>query len=144
MKPESGSLLVVEDHPVTGELLVRLLQERGHAVALCADGNRALDMVASGRFDLILLDVGVPGADGFEVLRSIRASHNAVDLPVIMATAHGQSEMVVRALELGANDYVTKPYDPPVLLARVQTQLWSRRLAQQKAQLERTLAQRNE
>src|SRR5262245_48488710 len=122
MRTESGSLLVVEDHPVTGDLLARWLQERGHTVALCGDGNRALDMVVAGQFDLILLDVGVPGADGFEVLRAIRKSHTAVELPVIMATAHGQSEMIVRALELGANDYVTKPYDPPVLLARVQTQ----------------------
>src|SRR3954452_1826191 len=137
MRTEPGSLLVVEDHPLTGDLLARWFREKGHAVAVCADGIRALEMVAAGRFDLVLLDVGVPGADGFEVLRALRASHPAAALPVVMATARGQSELVVRALELGANDYVTKPYDPPVLLARVQAQLSAKRLAEQKARLER-------
>src|SRR4051794_26872829 len=122
MSGESASLLVVEDNQVTGELLARWLQDRGHAVALCGDGRRAVGMVAAGNFVLVLLDVGVPGLDGFEVLPAIRASRNAAALPVVMATAHGHSEMVVKALEMGANDYVTKPYDLEVLLARVQTQ----------------------
>jgi sigma-B regulation protein RsbU (phosphoserine phosphatase) len=143
MKTESGSLLVVEDHPVTGDLLARWLQDHGHTVALCQDGNRAIEMVAAGHFDLVLLDVGMPGADGFAVLRALRVSHPAITLPVIMATAYGQSEMIVRALELGANDYVTKPYDLPVLLARVHAQLSAKRLVEQKAQLERALAERN-
>src|SRR4051794_13052914 len=107
MNAEPASLLVVEDNPITGDLLARWLRGRGHEVVVCADGNRALELTSAGAFDLILLDVGVPGADGFEVLRSIRLTQPATALPVVMATAHGHSEMVVRALELGANDYVT-------------------------------------
>jgi sigma-B regulation protein RsbU (phosphoserine phosphatase) len=144
MTTEPASLLVVEDNPVTGDLLSRWLRGRGHEVAVCADGKRALELTASNSYDLVLLDVGVPGADGFEVLRAIRLTRPATALPVVMATAHGQSEMVVRALELGANDYVTKPYDPAVLLARVQTQLSIKRLVEQQSRLERSLADRNE
>ena len=125
---ESGSLLVVEDNPRTGDILSRWLRERGHAVTVCGDGNEAIALGCQGGFDLVLLDVGVPGADGFEVLRELRAKHTATALPIVMATGHGHSDMVVRALELGANDYVTKPYDPAVLLARVQTQLALKRM----------------
>jgi phosphoserine phosphatase RsbU/P len=144
MNAEPASLLVVEDNPVTGDLLSRWLRGRGHEVAVCADGNRALELTGSNSYDLVLLDVGVPGADGFEVLQAIRVTRPATALPVVMATAHGHSEMVVRALELGANDYVTKPYDPAVLLARVQTQLSIKRLVEQQSRLERSLADRNE
>ncbi|MFO0843942.1 MAG: SpoIIE family protein phosphatase [Gemmataceae bacterium] len=144
MTTEPASLLVVEDNPVTGDLLSRWLRGRGHEVAVCADGKRALELTASNSYDLVLLDVGVPGADGFEVLQAIRVTRPATALPVVMATAHGHSEMVVRALELGANDYVTKPYDPAVLLARVQTQLSIKRLVEQQTRLERSLADRNE
>jgi sigma-B regulation protein RsbU (phosphoserine phosphatase) len=143
MRTEPGSLLLVEDNPVTRDLLARVLRDKGHAVVVCGDGRQALELAAASRFDLVLLDVGVPGADGFEVLRSLRLSHPAVALPVVMATALGQSEAIVRALEMGANDYVTKPYDLPVLLARVGAQLSAKRLVEQKAQLERTLAERN-
>src|SRR4051794_17564672 len=143
MGTEPGSLLVVEDNRTTRDLLALLLREKGHAVVVCADGRQALELAAATPFDLVLLDVGVPGADGFEVLRCLRLSHPATVLPVVMATALGQSEMIVRALEMGANDYVTKPYDVPVLLARVQAQLSVKRLVEQKAQLERTLAEQN-
>jgi sigma-B regulation protein RsbU (phosphoserine phosphatase) len=143
MKTEPASLLVVEDHPQTGELLAVWLRDKGHTVTVCGDGKRALELVEAGRFDLVLLDVGVPGLDGFEVLRRLRARLAAAALPVVMATAHGQSELVIRALELGANDYVTKPYDLPVLLARVNTHLSLKRMVEQRAQLERNLAERN-
>jgi sigma-B regulation protein RsbU (phosphoserine phosphatase) len=143
MGSEQGSLLLVEDNPVTRDLLAQLLQEQGHAVVVCGDGRKALELAAAGSFDLVLLDVGVPGADGFEVLRCLRRTHPSTALPVVMATALGQSEMIVHALEMGANDYVTKPYDLPVLLARVQSQLSVKRLVEQKAQLEQALAERN-
>src|SRR5262249_24345534 len=110
MATEPGYLLVVEDNPVTGDLLARWPRGRGHTVTVCADGNTAVEVVAAGCFDLVLLDVGVPGLDGFGVLRELRGRHAATALPIVMATALGQSEMVVRALGLGANDYVTKPY----------------------------------
>lgn len=143
--PPAGSLLIVEDNPTTRTYLARWLHEQGYAVTVSADGNEALSLLAkaAGTFDLVLLDVGIPGTDGFEVLRTIRTAHTALALPVIMTTADGQSETIVRALDDGANDYVTKPYDLPVLSARVQTQLAAKRMAQQKARLERILAERN-
>jgi sigma-B regulation protein RsbU (phosphoserine phosphatase) len=143
MQTETATLLVVEDHPATGELLAGWLRGWGYTVTVCSDGRKALEAVRAGCFDLVLLDVGVPGADGFQVLRALRAGHSATALPVVMATAFDQSEMIVKALELGANDYVTKPFDLPVLLARVQTQLSLKRLVEQRARLEQSLAERN-
>src|SRR5262245_39868304 len=143
MGTERGSLLLVEDNAATRDLLAQLLREKGHAVVVCGDGRQALELAAATPYDLVLLDVGVPGADGFEVLRCLRKSHPPTARPAVMAAALGQSEMIVRALEMGANDYVTKPYDLPVLLARVESQLSSKRLVEQKAQLERDLAERN-
>src|SRR5947209_7631174 len=104
-----GSVLVVDDNPAAGDLLARVLRESGHGVTVCTDGGRALDLTRAGPFDLVLLDIAMPEPDGLAVLRELRADRPATELPVIMATADGQSETVVRALELGANDYVTKP-----------------------------------
>src|SRR5262245_49679249 len=104
METAPESLLLVEDNVIAGDALARWLRLKGYAVTVCGDGKRAIELVAAERFDLILLDVGVPGANGFDVLRSIRASHEPATLPIIMATALGQSEMIVLALELGAND----------------------------------------
>ncbi len=143
METEQGSLLLVEDNAATRNMLALLLRDKGHAVVVCGDGKQALELAAARPFDLVLLDVGMPGADGFEVLQSLRQNHSSTALPIVMATAMGQSEMIVRALQMGANDYVTKPYDLPVLLARVQSQLSTKRLVEQKAQLERVLAERN-
>lgn len=144
MTTDPGSLLVVEDNAHTGRLLAGWLTARGHAVTVCADGRRALDLLAANPYDLVLLDVVVPGADGFEVLRAVRKAWPATALPVVMATGLGDSEMVVHALELGANDYVTKPYDAAVLLARIQTQLSIKRLVERQTRLEQHLADRNE
>src|SRR5262249_35110718 len=120
---EPGSLLIVDDNDASREALARYFRQHGYDATVGRDGRHALELVRGGRFDAILLDVVMPGVDGFAVLRAVRQSHPAVELPVIMATADGHSEAIVRALELGANDYVTKPYDLSVLLARVQTQL---------------------
>ncbi len=139
-----GSLLVVDDSPAAGDLLARVLGDAGHAVTVCRDGRRGLAAAATGGFDLVLLDIGLPGPDGLAVLRELRAARPATELPVIMATADGQSETVVRALELGANDYVVKPYDVPVLLARVRTHLSLKRLVEDMRRLEDGLARRNE
>ncbi|HEY1379311.1 MAG TPA: SpoIIE family protein phosphatase [Gemmataceae bacterium] len=139
-----GSLLVVDDNPVAGEFLARILGDAGHAVTVCPDGRRALDLAAADTFDLVLLDIGLPGPDGLSVLRDLRAGRAATELPVIMATADGHSDTVVRALGLGANDYVVKPYDVPVLLARVRTHLAVKRLVEDMRRLEDGLARRNE
>ncbi len=118
-----GRLLVVDDNEMNRDLLSRRLSRRGHSVELAEDGQKAIDLIASEPFDVVLLDIMMPGIDGMEVLRIVRETHSAADLPIIMATAKDESEDVVAALKLGANDYVTKPLDFQVVLARVQTQL---------------------
>src|SRR5256885_1419130 len=123
MTTEPESLLVVEDNPLAGQLLAKCFRESRYTVTLCKDGGQVLDRVRADRFDLVLLDIMLPGVDGLKVLQQIRALHPATSLPVIMTTGVDHSSMIVRALELGANDYVSKPYDFAVLRARVQTHL---------------------
>lgn len=132
MKTDNHSLLVVDDNEDNLHMLSLRLTRRGYTVAVANSGRKALDVIENQRFDLILLDIMMPEMDGFEVLTVIRKTHSIADFPVIMATAKDESEDVVKALKLGANDYVTKPIDFPVLLARVQTHLSVKRLSQLK------------
>lgn len=122
----SASLLVVDDDARNREMLERRLARNGYRVTAAADGYAALEALAApggAPFDLVLLDVIMPGIDGVEVLSRIRVTHPASDLPVIMATARGSADAIVESLKLGANDHVTKPLNFPVVLARVRTQL---------------------
>jgi sigma-B regulation protein RsbU (phosphoserine phosphatase) len=118
-----GHLLVVDDNEMNRDLLSRRLSKKGYRVQVAEGGARALEMIGTEAFDLVLLDIMMPGMDGMEVLERVRGDHGPDELPVIMATAKTESEDIVAALKLGANDYVTKPFDFPVVLARVQTQL---------------------
>src|SRR5262245_49834687 len=124
-----ASVLVVDDNEDNRDMLSRRLKKQGYAVSVAEDGQRALNMIAAEKFDLILLDIMMPGISGMEVLKKLRETYTVADLPIIMATAKDQSEDVVAALKMGANDYVTKPLDFPVVLARVQTQLALKRLS---------------
>ena len=125
----AARLLVVDDTEDNRDMLSRRLQRRGYEVLVAEDGEQALELLENETIDLVLLDIMMPGIDGIEVLRRIRSTHSQGQLPVIMATARAGSTDVVEALELGANDYVTKPLDFPVVLARVQTQLRTRETA---------------
>jgi len=127
MSIESGRLLVVDDNEMNRDMLSRRLARKGHTVEVAEGGLQALEMIEATDFDVVLLDIMMPGIDGYETLERIRANRDSGDLPVIMATAKDESEDVVVALKLGANDYVTKPFDFPVVLARVQTQLQLKR-----------------
>ena len=120
---EHGSLLVVDDDEMNRVMLSRLLTRSGYAVTEASDGAAALELVEKHSFDLVLLDILMPGIDGLQVLENLRRTRSVAELPIIMATAEDSSSDVVRALKLGANDYVTKPLDFSVVLARVQTQL---------------------
>ncbi len=138
-----GSLLVVDDSEMNRDMLARRLVRRGYTVAAAENGRQALGMIADQPYDLIILDIMMPGLSGLEVLEELRRRYAPSELPVIMATAKDQSEDIVQALRLGANDYVTKPLDFPVVLARVQTQLSLVRAMQEIQTLAGKLEQRN-
>jgi diguanylate cyclase (GGDEF)-like protein len=126
--PAHASLLVVDDDEMTRDVLTRRLQRIGHAVVAARDGVQALELIGQQPFDAVLLDIKMPGLTGFDVLKKIRQSKSVTDLPVLMVTSSDDSDSVVEALELGANDYITKPLDFPVALARIRTQLLLRRV----------------
>lgn len=115
-------VLVVEDDADLREALLALLAAWGYALASAADGETALAIGASEAIDLVLLDVGLPGCDGLEVCRRLRQRPGHQPL-VLMLTARDSSLDKVQGLELGADDYVVKPFDPPVLRARLRALL---------------------
>jgi CheY-like chemotaxis protein len=118
-----ATLLVVDDLPANRDLMVRRLERSGFQVLAAGSGPEALELVRRGSVDMVLLDIMMPGMTGIDVLRTLRATRSPAALPVIMVTAKTDSEDVVEALSLGANDYVTKPIDYPVALARIETHL---------------------
>lgn len=122
---ETGAkILVVEDDSTIRALLEMALLGAGHtSVLTCARGDEALALVRHEKPDLVLLDLMLPGRDGFSVAREIRAAPELAATRIIMLTARTASEDIVRGLECGADDYVTKPFDRRVLLARVQAVL---------------------
>jgi sigma-B regulation protein RsbU (phosphoserine phosphatase) len=143
MTADRASLLLVDDDDVTRDLLARFLNRNGFAVTGAADGREALARIAQGGHELVLLDVLMEGMSGLEILSAVRRQYSATDLPVIMATSRDRSQDVVDALTQGANDYVTKPFDYPVVLARVQTQLALKRSVDQIRRLEQGLERKN-
>jgi DNA-binding response OmpR family regulator len=110
-------ILVVEDEPKMVELLRQGLVEDGHAVSVASEGRAGLSLAESGLFDLILLDVTLPGMDGFAIARRLRTARNQT--PILMLTARDSTGDIVEGLNLGADDYLTKPFSFEVLLARV-------------------------
>jgi|JI10StandDraft_1071094.scaffolds.fasta_scaffold07486_11 adenylate cyclase len=142
--PGLDRLLVVDDNEMNRDMLSRRLRSRSYVVQVAEDGRQALDMLAAQPFDLVLLDVMMPGISGLDVLRAVRQTKSRADLPIIMATAKDQSDDIVEALKLGANDYVTKPIDFPVCLARVQSQLALKHAQDQVKRLNAGLARRND
>ncbi len=137
-------LLIVDDISDNRSILKRRFERRGFDVTEAESGLIAIDMIEQSPFDLVLLDVMMPGIDGMETLKRIRSRKSASALPVIMVTAKSESDNIVDALEQGANDYVTKPVDFAVALARVNTQLSRRRAEQQVALANEELRKANE
>ena len=121
MTPEK--LLVVDDDANNRDMLSRRLMRRGFAVDVAEDGYDAMEKIRAAQYDLVLLDQMMPGLSGLDLLRLLRATYSQSDLPVIMVTAVDQSQTVVEALSGGANDYVMKPVDMPVVTARIEAQL---------------------
>jgi two-component system sensor histidine kinase/response regulator len=133
-RSDLGDLLVVDDNEMNRDMLSRRLVREGYHVSVAEEGKQALALIQAERFDLILLDVMMPGLNGFDVLQSIREQKTLAELPVIMATARDADDDIIKGFKLGANDYVTKPINFPVLLARVETQLQLKALTQLKDQ----------
>jgi diguanylate cyclase (GGDEF)-like protein len=142
--PWRPRLLIVDDTAENRAVLARRFQRRGFVVTEAEGGYRALEQIAQQSFDLVLLDVMMPDLDGIEVLRRIRERHSPVSLPVVMVTAKTQSEDVVQALANGANDYLTKPVDFAVALARANTQIGRKRAEEEVFKANSALRRANE
>ncbi|QDU72071.1 response regulator transcription factor [Mucisphaera calidilacus] len=117
------SILLVEDEQDLLELLEYNLEREGYKVRTATTGEAGLKAVRSELPDMILLDLMLPGMDGLEVCRTLKSRENTAVVPVIMLTAKGEESDIVRGLELGADDYITKPFSPRVLLARIRALL---------------------
>ena len=118
-----ASILVVDDEFHIRRVLSTLLEDAGYNVELADSGDKAVEILKSQHIDLVILDIKIPGMDGREVLSKIREHKKLQDVPVIILTAYSDIETVVEFLELGANDYISKPFNESELLARVKTQL---------------------
>jgi DNA-binding response OmpR family regulator len=118
-------VLLVEDEPALVRGLSDMLAANGVEVQVATDGQAGLDAALAGGADLMLLDIMLPGVNGFEICRAVR--RHGLDVPILMLTAKGQEEDVVLGLNLGADDYITKPFRPAELLARVRALLRRRR-----------------
>ncbi len=125
---EQASILVVDDHPLNRSLLSRLFERQGHFVYTAANGMEALELVRSHVFDLILLDVIMPGMSGFDVLKHLKADPAYQSIPVLMLSAIDERDMVLRCIEHGADDYLFKPFNPVLLRARISASIEKKRL----------------
>jgi adenylate cyclase len=135
-----GRLLVVDDNKVNRLLLGRGLEQQGHRVAFAENGRQALDMMAHNNFDLILLDIQMPEMDGYQVLEKLQEKLEWRDIPVIVTSALEELDSVVRCIEMGAEDYLTKPVNPVLLRARIGAGLEKKRLRDQQRELVRRFA----
>lgn len=124
----SGKLLIVDDDPSNRDLLARKLQHQGYQTAAAENGHRALEMLACEPFDLVLLDYMMPEMDGAETLAALKSDSQLRHVPVIMISAVGDLDHVVRCIELGAEDYLPKPFEPVLLEARLGACLEKKRL----------------
>lgn len=134
------TILIVDDIPKNIELAANILQANNYNITFATNGEIALQKVKNIRFDLILLDVMMPGMDGFEVCKRLKSDPATSDIPVIFLTAKSDTENIIHGFELGAVDYVTKPFNAEVLLARVRAHIALQQKFEARVQLERELA----
>ena len=127
-RSKDAAILIVDDNPTNCQLLAKRLSRQGYRCSQALSGQQALQMVAEQTPDIVLLDMMMPEMDGLEVLAILRRSHDSISLPVLMVTARNEGEDVVSAFAAGANDYIEKPVDFPVLVARLQHHLEHKRL----------------
>ena len=130
-----GTILIADDNRVNQLLLSRGLEQEGHTVVFAEHGREALDLLRSRRFDLMLLDVVMPELDGYQVLAELKGDSQLRDFPVVMTSSLDEIDSVVRCIEMGAEDYLTKPINPVLLNARVTASLEKKRLRDQQREL---------
>jgi two-component system cell cycle response regulator len=119
MRNRIAALLIVDDNRMSRNLLTRHAERQGYQTATAENGREALGLLRARRFDLVLLDVLMPEMDGYQVLAEIKADADLREIPVIMISAIDEVESVVKCIEMGAEDYLPKPFDPVLLRARI-------------------------
>jgi CheY-like chemotaxis protein len=124
----TGTILVVEDDPINRMLLERNLTNEGHTVHSVPDGRAALELLTHQSVDIVLLDIVMPELDGISVLEQLKAHPELRQIPVIMISAVDEAQSVIACIELGADDYLPKPFDPVLLRARINAGLTKKRL----------------
>jgi phosphoserine phosphatase RsbU/P len=139
MKSETSRLLVVDDNANNRDLLCRRLSRQDYTAIAAEGGVQALELLRTENFDLVLLDVMMPELDGYEVLRQIKADQRLRHIPVIMISALDDMDSVIRCIELGAEDYLSKPFNPVLLQARIGASLEKKQLRDKEQQYLRRL-----
>ena len=119
MLNEKNKILIVEDEQDIRDLLIFNLQKEGFKVESADNGDSALSLIRKNNFDLVLLDLMLPGIGGFDLTRILKNDRKTSEIPILMLTAKGEESDIVKGLELGADDYMTKPFSIKVLLARI-------------------------
>lgn len=136
----SGHLLIVDDNDFNRDLIIRAVTRQRHTYTEARDGRQALDLIKPHGFDLVLLDVNMPELDGVQVLKRLKADHQLQHIPVIMISGVDEIDTVVRCIEMGAEDYLPKPFDPVLLKARIGACLEKKRLRDQELEYLRNVA----
>ena len=137
---EPARLLIVDDNKINRMILSRTLEQQNHIVETANDGKEGLEKIRTGSFDLVLLDIEMPEMNGFEVLEACLKDVELRQIPIIMTSAMDELDAVVKCVELGAEDYLTKPVNPILLRARVNASLEKKRLRDEQRKLFRTFA----
>jgi len=135
-----GYLLIVDDNEINRDLLTRHLQRQGHNITVAENGRQALEIIQTHTFDLVLLDIMMPEMNGYQVLQHLKNHETWRDIPVIMISALGELDSVVRCVEMGAEDYLFKPFDPVLLRARIGACLEKKRLHDREKEQQERLA----
>jgi PAS domain S-box-containing protein len=137
-------ILIVDDTPANIDVLRRFMAESGYDISVAPDGNIALKIIEQSKPDLILLDVMMPGMDGFEVCRRLKEKDDTKDIPVIFVTAKTETSDVVEGFQVGGVDYIAKPFKREEVLSRVQTHLKIQNLIQEQEKLNKSLLSKND
>ena len=134
MDAEPDRVLIVDDNEVNRDLLAKRLQRQGYEVTVASNGFEALEILGSMSLDLVLLDIMMPQMNGYQVLETLKADPALRHIPVVMISAVNDIDSVVRCIELGAEDYLSKPFNPVLLKARIEKALGDKVSAKASAQ----------